>query len=121
MNEYKIILDKERKLKYSNRSFMELEKRLGKSIVSIFTEAVGLSPQEQQKKLVSTFSNGQFISDFVYCGLLHEGELTYDQVIDLLSPSRYMELMALALEVLPLEFGLTAPKVDKKKVNLKVA
>lgn len=120
MNEYKIILDKERKLKYSNRSFMELEKRIGRSIVSIFTEAAGKTQAEQQKTLLGTFSSGQFITDFVYCGLLHEGELTYDQVIDLIPANKYMELMALALEVLPAEFGLTA-KTDKKKATLKVA
>jgi hypothetical protein len=121
MNEYSIILDKERKLKYSNRSFMELEKRTGKSIVSIFTEAAqAKTGQEQQKKLMETFSTSQFLTDFVYCGLLHEGQLTYDQVIDLIPVKDYMAIMTLALEVLPAEFGLTG-KTDKKKATLKAA
>lgn len=119
MNEYSIILDKERKLKYSNRSFMELEKRTGKSIVSIFTEAAqAKDAKEQQKKLMETFSTSQFLTDFVYCGLLHEGQLTYDQVIDFIPVKNYMAIMTLALEVLPAEFGL-AGKTDKKKGTLK--
>lgn len=100
---------------------MELEKRIGKSIVSIFTEASqAKSTAEQQKQLLETFSKSQFITDFVYCGLLHEGQLTYDQVVDLIPAKNYMSIMTLALQVLPEEFGLTTGET-KKKASLKVA
>ena len=100
---------------------MELEKRTGKSIVSIFTEAAqATNALEQQRKLMETFSTSKFLTDFIYCGLLHNGELTYDQVTDIIPVKDYMSIMTLALEILPAEFGLTG-KVDKKKATLKVA
>ena len=115
MNEYKIILDKERVLKYSHRAFSEFEKRIGKSVVSIFTEGSNEKDDHvKQNKLLAQFSSANFITDFIYCGLLHE-KITYDAVMDMISPKHYMEIMTLAMHVLPEEFGLTGKAEDKKK------
>jgi len=110
MNEHKINLDKERVLKFSNRSFMELERRLGKPIVSIFTEtALQKTTEEKTKVLISLFSSSQFITDFIYCGLMHEKEpLSYDQVIDIIPVKQYMEIMTLAMTVITDEFGYSS-------------
>lgn len=121
MNDYKIILDKERTLKYSNRSFIELEKLTGRPIVSVFTEASQEATAAlQQKKIMEVFSSVQFLTSFVYCGLLHEKELTYDEIVDFIPSGKYMEIMTLALEVLPAEFGMSAKagSVGKKKAKV---
>lgn len=118
MNDYKIILDKERTIKYSNRSFIELEKRTGQSIVSIFTEATSeATPELQQRKLVGIFSTSKFINDFIYCGLLHE-KINYEDIIDMVSVNKYIEIMTLAFKILPEEYGFTstAKKETKKKI-----
>lgn len=117
MNEYRIVLDKERVLKFSNRSFMELEKRIGKSVVSIFVEAAQITDEAaRQRALMDAFSKAEFITAFIYCGLLHE-KVSYDNVVDLIPVNKYMEVMILALRVLPEEYGLSAKgeTEDKKK------
>lgn len=117
MKEYKITLDKERTLKFSMRSFKELEERTGKPVASIFMDAVNLSAEEQQKALIKTFMSSRFIADFIYCGLLHEQpSVSYDQVLDMIPPSKQMDIMMLALTALPEELGLsTSFKTGAKK------
>lgn len=123
MNDYKIILDKERTLRYSNRSFMELEKRMEKSVLSLFTDmGTATNGDTPQKMLMAQFSSAKFISDFIYCGLLHDPEMDSEKVIDIIPVSKYTEIMLTAINILTTEFGLTtngkaavAVKADKKK------
>lgn len=122
MTPYTITLDKERTLKFSNRSFLELEKHLGKPILAILMEALKLEEGQTEvntSKLTEALGSLKFLTSFVWAGLLHE-KISYENCIDIV-PMRFdkqMELMTLAMNVITTEFGLTVPE-EKKSITEK--
>lgn len=109
MNEYQITLDKERTLKLSNRAFREIEKKTGKSIFGMFADASLGSEEERFKKVADLFFSVDFITAFVWAGLLHE-KLTYEQVEEMILPSMYKDLMPQCLNIAMIEMGFMEKK-----------
>ena len=101
MNTYTFIFDKERTLQYTNRSFRELEKRSG---VSVLTKVQELSTG----KTLSL----EYITDFIWAGLLYE-KVPYETVIDIIPTNKYLDLTKLIVDIVTKEFGLDT--FDEKK------
>lgn len=85
-------------LKYTNRSFRELEKRSGISTLEKISELA-------EGKTLSL----QYITDFIWAGLLYE-KIPYETVIDIIPINKYLDLTKLIVEIVTKEFGL-----DEKK------
>lgn len=94
MNTYNLLLDKERSLKYSNRSFRELEKRSG---IAVLTKL--------QEMATGNLFSLEYITQFIYCGLLHE-KISFEQVVDIIPIKRYTELCTFMAKVVTEEYGL---------------
>lgn len=121
MEVYKITLDKDRELKYSNRAFRELEKLTGKSILAVLAEISSTEDEaERNKKTLEFFMSSKFLTDFIYCGLLHD-KVTYDQAIDMIPVKKYTEIMQVALKVITDEFSMGGTEKKSDQVETAVA
>lgn len=124
MTDYPLFLDKERVLRYSNRSFRELEKRTGKPILKMMADLQSSDAKEQQEKMLNTFFSSQFITDFIWAGLRHEN-MSYEEVDELIPVRKLPELVQFAIKVITTEFGLessaeeiaAAPVEEKKNIT----
>jgi len=106
MNTYTLHLDKERSLKYSNRSFRELEKRSGIAVLSKLQEL-------SEGKLLTL----DYITQFIWAGLLHES-VPFETVIDIVPVNKYTDLVTFIAKVVSEEYGLgdaTEKKTKKSK------
>ena len=109
MNTYTLILDKERSLKYTNRSFRELEKRSG---IPVLTKIGELSKGE-----IFSF---EYITQFIWAGLIHES-VPYETVIDIIPLKRYVELITFITNVVSQEYGLNTKEEKKSQLAEEVS
>lgn len=114
MNEYTIVLDKERVLKYSNRSFKELEKKTGVPILAMLHEI--FASENQQEQMMRKFFSSEFITDFIWAGLLHE-KVPYETAIDIIPVKKYPAITELAIKIIMTEFGFEEAAEQKKIQN----
>ena len=103
-------------MKYTNRSFREFEKRLGKSPLQIFYDNFSEDGKTPDKiGILSKLSSFELISTFVYCGLLHE-KTSYEQVVDIIPLKKTTELAMLIIEIITAEYGL-ADKISESDLS----
>ena len=103
MNTYTLLLDKERSLQYSNRSFRELEKRSG---IAVLTKLQDVAKGD--------FPSVEYITQFIYCGLLHE-KISYEQVIDIIPMKRFTDILTFMVKVVTAEYGLEGESTEEEK------
>jgi len=116
MNQHTINLDKERILIFSNRAFRELEKRTGKSIFGMFADSSQGTEEQRFQKLTSLFFSIDFITGFIWAGLLHE-KITYEAVEEMILPTMYKEIMPQCLNIALVEMGFM-DKSEKKNIEV---
>jgi len=93
-----------------------LEKRLGRSVMGIMAEL--LQAKDREKQAMNVFFSSEFLTGFVWAGLLHE-KVNYDDVVDMIPVHKYTEITQMAMEVITQEFGYSAKEADKEAGDVK--
>lgn len=104
MTEHRIVLDRERVLKFSNRSFFEIEKKIGKPVL------LAVSDTEKASSL-------SFLATFLWAGMLHE-KVSYDEVVEMIPLNRYTQLIEFMMGVIMEEFGLSQANGNGEKKSM---
>ena len=77
-------LDKVRKLKFNARALYEAEKRLGCPVFVVLQDS---------DRLMSI----EVLATFLWAGMLHNGELTFDETIDIIPDNKYVEILGIVM------------------------
>ena len=97
-------LDKTRKLKFTHRALYEMEEKLGVTYAELFQDS-------------SKLDSKKTITVLVWAGLLHNGELSFDEVLDIIptKTDKYLKVVSSVME--ELMYAIGTDEDSKKKVK----
>ena len=85
-----------------------------KPILAVLMEVLGAkSDEERNSRMMNNFFSSDFLTNFVYVGLIHEKDISRDKVIDIIPVSKYVEIMNFAMNVIMTEFGVSSTMENK--------
>lgn len=112
MKQFKVKLDKQRVLKLTNRTIMDMEDHFGGSPLNAIGFKVG-----NESEMMLNLASLSFLHKIVYFGLKHAEDCpSMDECIDLIPMNRATALATKCFELLDDAYGLS-DSVDESELN----
>ena len=112
MKTFKVTLDRGRNLKLTNRALRDMEIGFGseekpKTIFDILNLEAGMRLEDINIRALSSMLSITIVSKLIYYSLEDRGNLTPDEVLDLIPQGRMLEIGGICLKMLFDAYGLS--------------